>query len=143
MTIRNETVRPRTKTILRWMAVLPAAIGAYIGVALLTLIFHYLNGDFEFFGQLASAVLSPIAFVYAGARTAPTHHFTTAITLTVLHAVILAAMFGFIAYSLFILKMTFKNPVWWDTTRAAIGVAVTIAACVAIAREERDSESIR
>jgi Kef-type K+ transport system membrane component KefB len=133
-------MNPRTKSIFLWVAVLPAALGAYVGVALLTVILQHLNGDFEFVGQLSSAVFSPVAFVYAGTRVAPRHRLATAISLTVLHAMLLAAMFGFIAYGLFILKMKFKDPVWWDATRALIGVTVTVCTCVAIAREERDAE---
>jgi Kef-type K+ transport system membrane component KefB len=126
------------KRTLLWIAVLPAAVGAYAGVALLTVIARHLNGDFEWVAELSSSIFSPIAFVYAGAKTAPAHRGTTAIALTVLHAMILAAMFGFIAYGLFVLKFQFKDPVWWSTMRAIIGVVVTICACVAIGREEHN-----
>jgi hypothetical protein len=129
---------PQLKIVLRWIAVLPAAVGSYVGVALLTVLMQHLNSDSAFWGELSSAVFAPMAFVYAGATTAPTHRFTTAITLTVLHAMLLAGMFGFIAYGLFVLKTTFKDPVWWAATRAVIGVAVTIGATVAISREERE-----
>ena len=51
---------------------------------------------------------------------------------------LLAAMFGFVAYGLLILKVETKDPVWWDAVRAVIGVVVTIGACVEIAREDRN-----
>ena len=109
---------------------------------MLTVLLRHFNGDFEFVGQLSSAILSPAAFVYAGTKTAPRHRLTIAISLTVLHAMLLAAMFGFIAYGLFVLKTKFKDPVWWDATRAAVGVVVTVATCVLISREERDSVAV-
>lgn len=119
---------------------MPAAVGAYAGVAVWTVVLQHLNGDFEFVGQLASAIFAPIAFVYAGTKTAPTHYLTAAISLTVLHAIILAGMFGFIAYGWLILKVNFKDPVWWAAVRAVIGVVVTVAVCAAIARDDPDSQ---
>ena len=143
MTSDNEllSISPRTKVILRWIAVFPAAIAAYIGVAaFLTIFLQFWEGAFEFYTQLVTAIFASSAFVYAGTKTAPTNRLVTAITLTVLHAIILAAGLGFIAFGSLILKMEFKTPVWWDTVRAVVGVVATIVACRAIAKDKRNYE---
>jgi hypothetical protein len=125
----------RTKTVLRWIAVLPAALGAYAGVALLTVISQYFFQDSEIYGDFISAILSPAAFVFAGVKTAPQHKLITAISLTVLHAMLLALLFGFIAYGIFVMEVKLIHPILWDVIRAIISIVTTIAVCLEVARE--------
>ena len=125
----------RTKTVLRWIAVLPAALGAYAGVALLTVTSQYIFQDSEIYGDFISAILAPAAFVIVGANVAPQHKLITAISLTVLHAMLLASLFGFIAYGVFMMQIKLTHPIWWDATRAIISIVTTIAVCLEVARE--------
>ncbi len=122
-----------TNAILRWIGVLPAAVAAYAAVLAATVLGQFAVGG-VYFWQLLSATCAPIAFVYAGSSTAPTHRLSTAITLAVIHAMVLAALFGFVVHGSS--SFSSRSSLWWDSIRAAIGVVMTIGACRVVAQNE-------
>jgi len=136
-------VSQRIKIILRWIAVLPAALAAYYGIVLFTILGDLFDGFkwLDFVWKLQCVVFAPLAFVCVGARIAPAHRLATAITLAVIHAMVFAAWFGLTVFCAFALKMTFTEPVsvWWSAIEIVIAVAVTIGACVGIARRQPPS----
>jgi len=132
----------RTDHVLRWIAVLPAALGAYACAGFIALQSQRLFNDSLELGQFAASVAAPFAYLYVGTKTAPSYRMTTAIALTVLHAMGLAAIFSFIGYAMVVdnfspTKLTFA----WDIIRAAISLAVSIWVCVDISRNEGNHAS--
>ena len=123
-------VKTTFKNTMRWIAVLPAAVGAYFGIQ----IFVALGSSFglgseslsNVWCQLVNSIAGPYCFVYAGAKTAPTQRFITAIGLTVLFSLVNGA----------ILVLALQNqgrlttPLWWLITCTVIGVIATIVCCV-------------
>lgn len=127
----------RANSVLRWVAVLPAAIGAYAGVAFFTVLQERVL-DFPFvICQLTSALFAPMAFVYAGTKTAPSNRLTTAISLTVLHGMLIAGSSGIILYQISRgSQYPASDPWWWELVRAVVSIVASIGVCVGIARSE-------
>ena len=114
--------------VLRWIAVLPASLLSYFAVSLVMTSFSEMAGDSNHhFADYASALLSPVAFIYSGAKIAPSKHSATAIVLTVLHAMILAGLAGFVAYG--VMKGYPVQKVWEPAGRALISISVTVFCC--------------
>src|SRR5712691_9795047 len=77
--------------VLRWAAVLPTAVGAYV---LSGLLFYMIGGARpDAIMTLTNYCVSPIVFVYCGTRVAPSHRFGAAIALTILLAISVTALF--------------------------------------------------
>jgi ABC-type branched-subunit amino acid transport system permease subunit len=84
------------KTLLRWVAVLPAAAGAYAGAMFVTILAANAEGGVRTIiphiaipGNCIAAAL----FVWAGTRTAPAHKPLTAIVLAVVLSMAIAVLF--------------------------------------------------
>lgn len=77
---------------LRWVLVVPAAIGAYCGIQIVVAIGNSLTPIPEvflnIFCQFVNSVAGPYCLVWAGAKTAPSNNFVVAIVLTVIHAIL-------------------------------------------------------
>src|SRR5262245_20806274 len=87
---------------LRWIAVLPCALGSFLVVQIAVAVAHgflelvgglspivSMMGDY--FPQLCNSAAGPYALVWAGSRVAPTHKAVTAATLAVMVAIMAAA----------------------------------------------------
>ena len=123
------------KGTLRWLLVLPAAAGAWV-VALLFCNAFFLMTPFilpEWAKQLVAPGVTSAAFVYAGAKAAPSFQFVTALTLTVLHAVIFTLLFVFILQA----DQQFRTaPMWWLAITLIPALAATIGVCVSLKNEQ-------
>jgi len=142
----------------RWFLVLPAAIGAWIGsqflVALISSIISFF-GDANFIvrvlglnalSQLCTTIVGSYWFVRAGAATAPTHRFATAIVLSALHTLFMMwALYAVMSLPDVALSSPIHYPmplgldeqtdtVWWALLQGIIALIVPIAACVAVYR---------
>jgi uncharacterized membrane protein HdeD (DUF308 family) len=127
---------------LRWVAVLPAAIGAYFGVQIVVgLAMVYANGlddSPDYKSQLICSIVGPCSLVLAGAKTAPKFRFVTALTLTVLHAIYSGAL-----VTLAMVRVATQSAsLWWLILSGVIGIIASIATCIQI-RKEEDNSSVR
>ena len=87
--------------ILRWIAVLPAAVGAFFGIRLLLFLITEPTRWLDWSLQLLDSAASSFFFVYAGAATAPKHQFIVGI--------VLAILFGVFIIALAIARVLFQN----------------------------------
>jgi hypothetical protein len=121
---------------LRWVAVLPAAIGAYLGIQLLVIISNSFSGLPEIvvniFCQLLNSWVAPGAFVLFGALTAPFHRFITGVVLTVLYSLATGALLALRLTS----EQEFSTPLWWTVASLIIGLVACIWACVHLHHED-------
>jgi len=82
---------------LKWVLVLPAAIGAGVGVQLIVVLNalaarQWFDTDLSYVGQFASALLCPAAFVSAGSSVAAAYRHITSICLTIFVAILQTAI---------------------------------------------------
>lgn len=75
------------KSWVKWILVLPAAIGAYVGVQIVVAVSGEITGLWTLLTQFIGALVCPIAFVEAGAITAPAYRHITSICLTIVLAI--------------------------------------------------------
>ncbi len=122
---------------LRWALVFPAAAGAWVGAQISIMIVgnvFYPMGLWNFASwlvKIGTVVAAPYGFVWAGAQTAPRYSFIVVIFLTVVHAIF--------ATAIFVLAIDVEKiaaPLWWIITGYAVGIAVTIVACLQLRRKE-------
>jgi hypothetical protein len=127
--------KPYLIAALRWLLVLPAAAGSWLAALLLC------NGFFvatpfilpEWAKQLIAPGVTSAAFVYCGAKAAPSFRFVTALTLTVLHAMIYTIIFMFVLQA----DQRFRAaPMWWMLITLIPSLAATIGVCVALKNED-------
>jgi hypothetical protein len=118
----------------KWVLVLPAAVGAYAATQILLVIGSvFFPGSFgDIWTQFIGSILCPIAFVWAGAKTAPAHRFITGMVLTVLLT---------IAYTIAVVLTVSKHThdtawICWLITCDAVGLAGAIGACLGLRKEE-------
>lgn len=125
---RRETL----KGILRWIAVLPAAVGTYFIVQVISAL-----GNFAVpavLVQLWNSIMPPIVLVVVGAMVAPGHKFATALVLTILHA----AAWTFLITFIWARGVSVSAPLWYLILCGLLGVGATVATCVAVHREGPD-----
>jgi uncharacterized membrane protein HdeD (DUF308 family) len=121
---------------LRWLAVLPAAIGAYFAVQIAVgIAMGFVNGfddrpDYQ--SQFISSIVGPYFLVLAGAKTAPTFRFVTALTLTVLHA----TFNGSLVTLAIVQDLRQSFSLWWLILCGVVGIIASIVACVQMRKEE-------
>ena len=116
--------------VLRWIAVLPAALGAYIGVQVAIVVARSFQTGFnenpDYWSQFLTSIAGPYCLVWAGAMTAPRHRNVTAITLAILYGI-----FTGVVMTLVIERgMNQSTYRWWDIVCYAAGIIATIVACV-------------
>lgn len=111
-------------TMLRWVAVLPAALAAYFAIQLLIILGDAIMAErhAEWFLQLVNSFASAYAFVFAGAHTAPRYQFTVGIVLAIIFAAFLIALLS-LGY---FIKTT--DPFWWLALAGVISLAGVVAA---------------
>ena len=121
---------------LRWIAVLPAAIGAYFGIQVVVAIANSLGPGPEslinLWCQFINSIAGPYCFVLAGAKTAPFHRFVTAVVLTVLFSLANGVLLTLVLTS----QRQFSTPLWWFVTSVIIGLLAAIVACVKVHHQE-------
>jgi hypothetical protein len=124
---------------LRWIAVLPAAIGAYLGIQVVVAIGNSFSGYPEslinVWCQLINSIAGPYCFVLAGAKTAPFHRFITAVVLTMLYSLANGVLLTLVLTS----QRQFSTPLWWFVTSLIIGLVAAIVACVQLQAELGDA----
>ncbi len=121
---------------LRWVAVLPAAIGAYFGVQIavgLVMVFENgLDDSPDYKSQFICSIVGPYFLVLAGSKTAPKFRFVTALTLTVLHAIYSGALVTL----LMVRGVSQSVSPWWLILSGVIGIIASIVACIQMRKEE-------
>jgi hypothetical protein len=125
----------------RWVLVLPASVGAFVGVNLAITIGNNLSWteasapDFvwlkPFFIYFMTYLVSPYCFVMAGAKCAPRLHLPVGLGLTILWAVWSGAL-----VSKVLMGENFHNPRWMTLTGAVLGIGSTIVALIQLHQEE-------
>jgi len=112
--------------ILRWIAVLPAAVASFFGVQLLIILINSMTSASwsDRMLQLINSGASAYYFVYAGARTAPTYQFVVGIVLAILFGIFVVV----IATVGFFIKTT--DPLWWLILAGVISLVAAIASVV-------------
>lgn len=117
---------------LRWGAILPAAIGAFWGIELIFILGGTLGAEMEgrapmpnWVFQLFNSIISPIAFVWAGAKVAPKYRSIVAICLTVLISAFIASV-----TSIAILKGVRSYPLWWVIVTSVVSIISATVYCV-------------
>lgn len=125
---------------LRWLAVLPVALTAslvvQIGVGLASERTPFDDIIQDLLSQLANSFAAPWAFVYVGARVAPSgRRLHAAIGLSVLFSVFTGAI-----VAIALLTRDATHHAWWLVISSTLSVGTVIASCVAVGRDDRDNE---
>lgn len=119
--------------VLRWIAVLPAAFGAFIGVQIILLLLSLATTPFRYADwvlQITTTAFSSYVFVTLGAYTAPQFQYQTGIVLAILLGIItvvVATVRWFIPSA--------DVPAWWITIVSLIGLVSTIVAVIHLAQK--------
>lgn len=139
--MRDDIARPRpiasdtVRNWLRWVAVLPAAIGAYIAVQIavgVVMVFENgLDDGPDYKSQLICSIVGPYFLVLAGAKTAPRFRLVTALTLTVLHAAFSCCLIMLVIMS----GRSQAASLWWLILSSVIGITASIIACIQMRKE--------
>jgi hypothetical protein len=116
---------------LRWIAVLPAAVGAFFAIQLLIIVADatMAEGRSVWYLQLVNSFASAYVFVFAGAHTAPKYQFKVGVVLAVLLVIFIV---GVIALASGI-KTT--EPLWWLVLTSAASIAAALGAVVQLKEE--------
>jgi hypothetical protein len=118
----------RTADILRWIAVLPAAIGAWIGIQLLLILMSFMFTPYRYADwvlQITTTAFSSYVFVTLGAYTAPRFQYQTGIVL----AIFLGIITVMVATARWFIPST-DVPAWWITIVSLIGLVSTVVAVI-------------
>jgi hypothetical protein len=118
----------RIKEWLRWIAVLPAAVGAYFGIQVLVGLGSYFTSgmDVDYLSQLICSIAGPYCLVWVGAKTAPRYRFVTALALAIVHAV---ANVLIVTLAVVFAKRD-STSIWWIVVCGIAGVTASIVACI-------------
>jgi len=130
----TETAHERTllQDVMRWIAVLPAALGAFVGVQIAIIVISLVQSGFnegpDYWAQFANSVAGTYFLVWAGAKTAPRHRYVTALALAVLYGIFTGAVFT-LAIERGLYQSAYR---WWDILCYVAGIISAIVACVHI-----------
>lgn len=116
-------------TWLRWVLVFPAALASYLGIQLLVGIqsefLSFPDSVQDLWSQGVNSIAGPWAFVFSGARVAPsTRAFATGVTLAAIYITFTAAI-----TALALLNPTPAGFTWWVGVSGVVGVVIVIATC--------------
>ena len=127
---------------LRWILVLPAAIGAYAGIQIVVIVGNtFCPGPqvfIQYFCQFVNSVAAPYCFVLAGARTAPRYRLVAAIALVVVLAVLYGSVttLAVVQGRMGVYDQLHSDPLWWVITSSIIGIVASGAACLHVYRAQ-------
>lgn len=122
-------------TALRWVAVLPAAVGAYLLANVIVILavdvfgmesILMLGPEMDIF--VLNGILCPFCFVWFGAKTAPRFRPTTAIVLFVFHSI----FSGVILFFVVTMGSLGGPPLWKFVVSDILGLIASFCACLAI-----------
>lgn len=117
---------------LKWILVLPAAIGAFVGVQILVVAGSLFLDSGSGYAQFASALLCPAAFVSAGSRVAPVYRHITAICLTILVAILSTAIVTKVVMD----RHETRSGLAWLVICGVAGIVVCVFECHSFNEEE-------
>lgn len=127
---------------LRWVLVLPAAVGAYAGAQVLVIIgslIGFFDGG-DTWAQFIGSILCPAAFVWFGSKSAPSHRLLTAICL----AVLLSMLLYWAAQLLSDMGVTRASNVYvWTVICDLASILSSILTCYAIYEQEKNARTLR
>ena len=128
---------------LRWLAVLPAAIFAFVFTNLLFGVLSLLLAIPEtantYITQAINSIFPPYYFVYIGARVAPAGRFYVAIVLTVISAMLAGAIVAMaVLLPAFGRTIPMNAPLWWLVVTVVLGLGAGVFALVRVQKEERE-----
>jgi hypothetical protein len=128
-------------TALRWLLVLPAALGAYIVLQALFVLLSLLLAVPEALNrgvsQLIADIFCPYYFVYIGSKVAPAFRLHVAVLLTV----VLSVLYGMLLlYG--VLRGDISYPLWWLTLSLVLGLGSCVFAVVRI-QDDRAKDTSR
>ena len=112
------------KTWVRWLLVLPAAVGAFLGIQLVMVIVLWVEPNR--WAQLLNSLAGPFCFVYAGARVAPDKPTVVAVVL----AVICATFYAVVVTKALVTHS--YEPMGWLVLTSIVSVVAAIVACIQI-----------
>jgi len=128
---------------LRWVLMLPAALIAYfaiqVGVGLASEMIPYPDSVQNLVSQFLNSVVGPWAFVYTGAKLAPQGRALYA-------AIGLAVLFGVFAGAITVMVLVIRpttHSAWWIAGTSVISLAMVVASCLQVAREEGNKSQVR
>jgi hypothetical protein len=117
---------------LRWLAVLPAAIGAYCVAQIVIILGGTIGAEMEgripmpdWVFQIINSIVPPICFIWAGAKTAPKYCHIVAIFLTVIFCIFTT---GLLTYG--ILMHYARYPTWWFITTGVVSIISATVSCI-------------
>ncbi len=124
--------------VLRWLLVLPAAVVAFLVANLLLIFWNMLSPSFATMSprwvQFISSIIGAYMFVVVGTLVAPTKKNIVAIILTVLLAMLCAAI-----TTLAIVKGPGSDPLWLLVVCLIASIVAAIVACAKIVLGGEDS----
>ncbi len=112
---------------LRWIAVIPCSIVAFILSTLLSGIILPQWDILNYPSQLISSIAGPVCFVLVGASIAPIGKFTTAILLVIINALFSGVIILTFAV---VINPTPEIPLWWLIVCNISGVGASILCCI-------------
>lgn len=127
---------------LRWILVLPTAVGAYIVVQVLNVIINPWFLGFGTIGNLATQLFNsfagPVAFIITGAKVAPNHRFFTGLVLAALHTLLIG---GSLMLSIFNYNQ-YSTPTWLIVLSCVVSLIATAGACAILYQEHIEEKAM-
>lgn len=134
------------KTAIRWLLVLPAAIGAAVGSAAAII---FISSIPDWASQILTTIVPPYAFVRAGAGVAPRWRFVAALTLSIpvfaggaWMISTVTSLPGATPSATIVWPMPAglddkSDPLWWVVLAGILMAGAAVAACIEIWLRER------
>ena len=120
---------------IRWLLILPAASVAFIGLQLIIALVNSFTPIpekiIDIFCQFANSLAGPFAFVFVGAKIAPSYKYYISISLAVFYV-----LFSTVIVYLAIQSQNPADPLWWLITSIILGLLAATIACSVIKAEE-------
>jgi hypothetical protein len=128
----NEAHESKVLDCLRWLAVLPAAIGAFGAMHLVIIVGGTLGAEMEgrspmpdWVFQIVNSIIPPVCFVWAGMKVAPKYRRIVALVLTAAFCIVAA---GLLTYG--ILTDYPRYPIWWFIVTGVVSIVSATVSCI-------------
>ena len=130
---------------LRWLLVLPAALGACVGIQIVVIFGNLITWPDsipfrKFFIEIINSIAANYCFVIIGAKTAPKHRFVVGVILATAYTV-----FGITVAATFLIIGGSPYLTWWPIPITSVvlllivgivGIIAAIGACIQLHRTE-------